>query len=173
MTRVLLFAVFSMLMAPQTQSPQLELEARLIKAEALWKVKKPAAYQFSLRVGCFCPGVEKAQVFRVSDGKSVPTEALTETQRRLFAYYDTVDKLFNVIRERLSRAPFKITAQFDPVFGYPTNFYYDYSATIADDELTLTISGFKGAESLNALDGKRLFRFVEQAAGRSVRARHP
>ena len=142
--RVLLIALAVLTGGQTPPNYYTELEARLVKAEALWAAKKPAAYQFSLRVVCFCPEVVNPQAFRVTGGVSVPVTPLSDVpRRRLYDHYDSVEKLFKVIRQNLATAPFKISAQFDPALGYPISFDVDGKATIADDELSLAVSDFK------------------------------
>lgn len=61
----------------------------------------------------------------------------------LFKKYNTIPKLFNVIRDAIARKAYNLTVKYDPTLGYPTQINIDYDSQIADDEVFLTIENLQ------------------------------
>jgi hypothetical protein len=120
-----------------------EFESALTKAEALWAAKKPASYQFTVRLTCFCRLPPAPPTFLVKDGVSEPVEKLDADVRKTLSSSDTVEKLFAHLRRAISMKAVKVVADFDPSLGYPTHGETDISKTIADDEMVFDVTGFK------------------------------
>jgi hypothetical protein len=45
------------------------------------------------------------------------------------------------VEELETRNPYKLSVQYDPQYGYPTDLYVDYSAEVIDDEVGIATSG--------------------------------
>ena len=125
------------------QATPAEVEMALKKAEALWAAKKPATYEFTVALGCFCALPPSPPAFRVTNGVAMPVGTLADEHRRTLSNLDTVDKQFNRLREVLARKPYKIAVQFDTQWGYPVSADIDMVQHIADDEWTLRVTNFK------------------------------
>jgi hypothetical protein len=132
----------------EAQLPPLEVE--LVLAEAKWSASKPATYEFTLQIICFCgpapPGSEPI-VFRVNNGVGVLlTGARTALLRtRSLAdldKYSTVEKQFAFIRASLRERPYRAEIEYDPVLGYPRRMYIDPEQQIADEEYGFAIAAF-------------------------------
>jgi len=138
-----LFAIACVALVSASQQVASPIETRLAKAESLWAAKKPDAYQFTVRLTCFCRLPETPPSFLVKVGVSEPIGTLDPDVRKTFTYYDTVEKLLAHLRRAMSMKAVKVLADFDPALGYPTHGETDISATIADDEMVFDVTGFK------------------------------
>ncbi len=52
----------------------------------------------------------------------------------------SIDSLFDIIQNAIDSGADNIQVNYDPISGYPTSIFIDYSTLIADEELSLTIS---------------------------------
>jgi hypothetical protein len=124
-----------------------QLSGQLAAAEAKWMAKKPKVYEFHIEQICFCgpipPGWDPI-IFRVEDG--TPTLVSGERAfsfRKYLENYNTVEKQFDYIRTELAKHPYRMEVDYDPDFGYPRRIFTDPAQNTADDEMTITIEGFK------------------------------
>lgn len=53
----------------------------------------------------------------------------------------TIDSLFDEIKAAIDSNADNVQVEYDPISGYPTSIFIDYSTQIADEELRLNISG--------------------------------
>lgn len=58
----------------------------------------------------------------------------------------TIDARFDYIRKSLERNPEASTVAYDSIHGFPTNFYFDFSFMIADEEIGYTFTDFRSQE---------------------------
>jgi hypothetical protein len=132
--------------APALASRQAGPRERLAAAEALWAASKVEAYQFTIRVMCFCPPeITGPNIVLVSGGSGrlqTPRNAPVAT---FLEQYDTVEKLFAVARDALERQAFKLSLSFDAKHGFPTSIDINYRERMADDEVRIVVSDFKAA----------------------------
>jgi hypothetical protein len=120
------------------QEHALSPDAALADAEARWRARKPKAYEFSLEVRCFCSGLaETPRRFAVTDGERSPFS------QGVYDHYNTVEKLFAVIRDSFSRGRSKMVVEYHADLGYPMLADLDPSAEVEDDELFLRVTDFK------------------------------
>ena len=128
----------------QTSPPAVPADAAktLAAAEALWQSKKPASYEMTVNVMCFCRLAKTPPTFRVVDDKPRTAADLLETTET-YARYNTVPKLFYEIRKFLEQKPVKLDVKYDPVYGVPLSIDLDMRSDMADDELKVTITDFK------------------------------
>ncbi|MGA9383004.1 MAG: DUF6174 domain-containing protein [Phormidium sp.] len=114
------------------------------KNQELWVKQKLKNYRYILRVSCFCPPDMTQPV--IIDVRSGKTSSITpETNRNIvnkefFQKYDSIDKLFEIIRSALAENAYKVDAKYHPTLGYPTQISIDYNKLISDDEIFLTIN---------------------------------
>jgi len=130
--------------------PQTDLEKQLNQNEQKWASQKIRDYSYTLRIGCFCPpeitspvlvevrGGTTKSVSYVSDGRQATNE--------LFRKADTIEELFSVIRESIDQKVDKLTVEYDPSLGYPTEISIDPIETAIDEE-GLIRSRISGASS--------------------------
>jgi hypothetical protein len=64
-------------------------------------------------------------------GKSVNPE--------YFKNYNSIPKLFNLVRDAIAKKSHSLSVTYHPTLGYPTQISIDYSDQIADEERFLTI----------------------------------
>jgi hypothetical protein len=134
-------------LAMQT-APQASASAALDEAEAQWRRQQPPAYEFSIEVRCFCPGLLQRQVsFRVTRGKVQPLEELEPASQRLYEHYNTVDKLFAAIQRAIMFGGHKIAVEYDADLGFPSKADLDPRERVADDELSFKVTAFRKLEA--------------------------
>ncbi len=115
-----------------------------------WQNANFTHYRFQLSVGCFCAfrdkmpitvEVQNGQVASMTyaDGTSVDA---SEQANMGFDQYATIDALFQYTAQRMKDAA-EVTVTYDSTYGYPTTIYIDGSKQIADDELSLSVSGLE------------------------------
>ena len=116
-----------------------------------WQNAHISHYRYSLFVGCFCPFTEKMPLnievkdgdvlsMTYADGTPIPT---TDPEFEFFARYGTMDRLFSELETDLAGAADEVTVSYDPVYGFPQTANIDVIKEAADDELSLTVSGFE------------------------------
>jgi hypothetical protein len=119
------------------------LRDELASAEAKWQANKPASYEFTIEVRCFCALAATPPTFRVLNGVPSPLGRLEARERWTYGYYDTIDELFAVLQRTISRGAFKAVVQYDKDFGYPMSADLDPVQYTADDELFFRVTAFK------------------------------
>jgi hypothetical protein len=112
-----------------------------------WQSVGFADYTYRVDRACFCGFAGLAEievrnsvivaVTQVHDGSAVEPE--------FFQFYDTVEDLFDLIEDAIAREPQVLNVEYDAQLGYPTSIELDYAFNVADDELTVTVSGLMGA----------------------------
>ncbi len=115
-----------------------------------WQNANLTHYRFQLSIGCFCAfrdkmpltiEVQNGQVTSMSyaDGTSVTADEQTNMG---FNQYATIESLFQYTAQRMKDAA-EVKVTYDSTYGYPTTIYIDGSQQIADDELSLGVSGLE------------------------------
>ena len=122
-------------------------------AEAKWAANGPKAYEFTIRMFCFCPVIALSRepiVFRVEDGK--PSFVSGENVvAKVFGSptgmdkWATVERQFAFIRAELAKRHYRMEVDYDPNLGFPTRIFTDPAQNTPDDEMTLVIDEFKVA----------------------------
>ena len=111
--------------------------------EAAWKKANIQAYEFTLRVACFCPAETVGpHKIRVQADTIVSVNGLPYL-RGVSRKLPTLSELFSFIRESDARKPYKKTITYHPTFGFPEYLFYDFSEQIADEEIAYTVTEFK------------------------------
>lgn len=119
--------------------PRGELEANRNR----WQSVGFTDYTYRVDRACFCGFFGLAEievrngvivaVTQVEDGTSVDPE--------FFQFYDTVEDLFDLIEDAIAREAEVLNVEYNDQLGYPTTIELDYAFNVADDELTVTVSG--------------------------------
>ena len=119
--------------------------AALAAAEAKWKANKPAAYEFTIEVICFCPPPlgQNPQVFRVTNGVPARVGASDPQVARAYDNFDTIEELFAVIKRFTSGYGIRINVKYDAELGFPVAADLDQAENMADDELRFNVTNFK------------------------------
>jgi len=108
-------------------------------------------YQFSLNIGCFCAfrdqmplkvEVVNGEVASITgpDGNLIPA---TDPGYETFSRYATIDRLFSELEADLGGKAEDVTVTYDSTYGFPSEVYIDFIRNAADDELSLSASGFE------------------------------
>ena len=99
-------------------------------------------YSFELRRSCFCGpdftrririDVESGSVIGavyVDDGQPVTTP---------LGELSTIEDLFDEIQNAIDREAFTLLAEYEPVFGHPTEVSIDFDIQIADEEMAFDV----------------------------------
>src|SRR5512140_140803 len=101
----------------------------LARARQRWELARPAAYDFTLRISCFCGGeITRAVVIAVRDD-SVESRSYADTGEAVSAQWNasfpTIDGLFDLVAAANARHPASLVAAYDTSLGYPTSIYID------------------------------------------------
>ena len=124
-----------------------DLRIGLAKAQASWQARKPAAYEFTIEVRCFCSGIAKVPPsFRVLGGEPSPVGELDAPSQRFYQSYNTIEKVFAAIERSLSHGQYQSSVQYDDKLGFPVVADLDPVRTVADDELYLRVTNFRALE---------------------------
>jgi hypothetical protein len=170
--------------------PNQDPAAALAKAETLWRERRPATYEFTLAVQCFCPGLLKEPPsFRVTGGEAKALEPLRPLSERVYGTYNNVEKLFAAIRHAMSFGQYRIAVTYNDKLGYPVAASLDPRREVADEELSFRVWDFRsvgdelappqlmGATSaqLSGDDLNQIVALAQAAGGRpwSILARSP
>lgn len=119
--------------------------AALDAAVSRWLVSRPAAYEFSLNLRCFCPLPREPVPYHVQGDRALP---LADVSRGSFAlsHYGTVEELFEVIAATMDRRPDEFSVSFDDTFGHPVAFEADPARHVFDEELGFEATDLEAAE---------------------------
>lgn len=113
----------------------------------LWNQQNISNYRYTLTRSCFCTAEARGPVIvEVRNGVTTSVTSVATGQpvsADLFKEYDTVPKLFNVIKDAIARKASSLTVEYNSTLGYPTKINIDYNAQIADEELYLTVENFE------------------------------
>jgi Family of unknown function (DUF6174) len=120
----------------------------LTNAKSKWATKAVTSYEYVFQRSAFSTSDATRKVrIRVENGVTTSITAadsnITPILRVLFENYNTIDKLFIRVDEKIKTVPDKLDIIFDSSYGYLTSLVYDRSTLIADEEETYTISEFK------------------------------
>ena len=116
----------------------------LSNALEIWEDKNLNNYIYTLNVNCFCPlrgpneiEIKNDNIIKVN-GKSVSSQELQELWD-----VKSINQIFEIIEDKLSRNPYQYTLKFDADYGYPIDVYFDMDEMIADEEIEYLITNFK------------------------------
>ena len=137
------------LLLPGCSSPLGAERDALENGIRLWEESALEAYEFRYQLVCFCggPGVRPVDI-EVRDGSVIGVGFPDGGPPDPFPLdeYPTVDELFQTVRQSLDREPFSVRVDYDPEFGYPSDFFADFVENAVDEELGFTASGLTPAD---------------------------
>lgn len=127
MTRLALLtaAVMALASSAPARAQARPTEADVDRAEAAWQAVGLHDYTITLVIHVFAPGSGRPMTFRVLDGEPrrvgpAGDEALPEV-----VSYNSVERLFAVIRNALAADADELAVDFHPTFGYPVSIELD------------------------------------------------
>jgi len=123
----------------------------LSRNQSKWEKADIAHYRFDLTVGCFCPfGSQNPFTVEVQDGEiisiiDVNGEVVlsSDPMNEFILKYATIDRLFSELNSDSVQKADKLTATYDPVYGFPSEITIDFIERAVDDELYLSASAFE------------------------------
>lgn len=121
--------------------------AELASQRDKWQQANISSYQFSSQISCFC-GTEYTSEKSIIVVDGVITEAFYSESGEpvtgeMFDYLRTVEGWFDYLEDALQDKPAEFRVDYDPTYGFPTQFYIDGSRGIADDEIGVTLGDFQ------------------------------
>ena len=117
----------------------------LARAKAIWNASAIPNYEYVVANQCFCGfggvpvrivvenGVVTSMTILAS-GQPVPPTAAS-------AYHD-INGLFLVIDDAIRRNAAVISAEYSPVYGFPSSVFIDYVRSAADEEFGFEVQSF-------------------------------
>lgn len=130
--------VLGVAVAGQAQAPT--ATGDVDRAEAMWREVAPREYVITLTVDAFYPGAGRPLTFRVT-GDDVQTigQSLEPGLLALYGRYNTVERLFRVIRDATSNQPVRRDLEFHPALGYPISINIDPRHDTRHDEIFVQV----------------------------------
>ena len=110
---------------------------------ALWKKKSISNYEMTIKISCYClqgrvgPHHIVVENDKIKTVNNLPYDS-TKTGPIL-----TINELFDFIIISLAKNPYQHSLDFNSIFHYPKNIYFDFSQQIADEEVGYEITYFK------------------------------
>ena len=133
---------------PVPGSPETYLDL-LVRQQQRWQAAQIQRYRYRLQIDCFCPFSGVPVLVEVSPERP-PTVRHGETGAALmdsyFVPYSSIDRLFTSLQQELA-APGAgervVTGQFDPTYGFPTEFEILYTAPASDETIRYRLWDFQ------------------------------
>ena len=114
------------------------------RERAAWQANAPDQYAYVYVYGCFCPE-EVRGPFEVVVQDGVVVSAVREGGPVTdFSPIVTVDELFDLIEEAYAEGADQVEVIYHEPFGYPLEISIDYDTGVADDELFIAVTSFRG-----------------------------
>ena len=110
---------------------------------ALWKKKSISNYEMTMKISCYClqgrvgPHLIVVENDKIKTVNSLPYDS-TKTGPIL-----TINELFDFIIISLAKNPYQHSLDYNTIFHYPKNIYFDFNKQIADEEIGYEITSFK------------------------------
>ncbi|MEO7456430.1 MAG: DUF6174 domain-containing protein [Gemmatimonadaceae bacterium] len=120
-------------------------QADLTAARLRWNSTRPAKYEYTLTISCFCAFSRPVTV--TVDGTTVVSRTYaddgTPFTSSFAASFPTIDGLFDIVADAISRKAATLESSYDPVTGIPLTVTIDYVVNAADDEVSYRATNFK------------------------------
>jgi len=110
---------------------------------ALWKKKGISNYEMTMKISCYCiqgrvgPHQIVVENDKIKTVNNLPYDS-TKTGPIL-----TINELFDFIIISVAKNPYQHSLDYNAIFNYPKNIYFDFSQQIADEEIGYEITYFK------------------------------
>jgi hypothetical protein len=107
-------------------------------ARAKWAAARPAKYEYTLAISCFCGPDLRRPVVVLVDGNTVVSRTFADDGKPVShpwpELFVTVDGLFDVILDARNRNAASLVVTYDSANGLPRQVNIDYVAQMADEE---------------------------------------
>jgi hypothetical protein len=130
---------------PDTVAAKPDPSTEFERSLALWKSKRPAKYEMTVaattsaimatRVVVSVEG-ETAKSIQRADPRDIDR---TEPYKR----YDTVEKLFDLVKANQKLGPERFSVTYDPDLGYPKSIKADPISNAVDDEYSINVDSLE------------------------------
>jgi hypothetical protein len=121
-------------------------ESDFERARTRWASQRPAAYDYTVRLSCFCGTEVTRAVVIVVRGNLVESRTYVDDGTAVPAPFNTVfptiDGMFDTIQNAFDQHSARVDVSYDPALGYPVSIALDGSVNVADDERSYTLSNF-------------------------------
>lgn len=108
-----------------------------------WDRRNISSYEFTLRINCFCPQERTGpHLIKVINDEIVSVNNLPYDPDKTGELY-TIDQLFNFVEISIDSNPYLKTIEFNPIYGYPQNVFFDFQKYMADEEIGYQVSNFR------------------------------
>lgn len=113
-------------------------------ARERWFDNAPPSYQYTVRRLCECINSIHLRVSVVNGAVSSmqPVGGGPEVSAETRALYGPMPALFAIVSETMDGDLYWMRAEYDPELGFPVNVFFDYYASMADDEWGFVVSDF-------------------------------
>lgn len=115
----------------------------LSRSRRLWENVGYSDYTYVVSNDCFCVmgGIPVEVTVRNRQVVSVVLAATgAPVATDIARLYHTVDGLFDVIDDAIRQHAHRVSAEYDPVYGFPTTVFIDYQANAVDEEFGFRVS---------------------------------
>lgn len=115
--------------------------------QRLWNQQNISNYRYTLSRSCFCiPEARGPVIIEVRNGRTTSVTSVATGQPvnpEFFQKYDTVPRLFALIRDAINKKADNLDVKYNSTLGYPTQINIDYKSQVADEEEYLTIENLQ------------------------------
>jgi hypothetical protein len=121
-------------------------ESDFERARSKWTSLRPAAYDYTVKLSCYCGGEVTRAIVIVVRGDVVESRTYADDGAVVPAQFNstflTIDGMFEKIEDGFDSNFARVDVRYDPAFGYPVSIAFDGSVQIADDESSYTLTNF-------------------------------
>jgi len=121
-------------------------ESDFERARSKWISLRPASYDYTLTLSCYCGGEVTRAVVIVVRGDVVESRTYADNGAVVPAQFNstfpTIDGMFEEIEDGFDHDFARVDVSYDPALGYPVSIAFDGSVQIADDESWYTLTNF-------------------------------
>ena len=112
-------------------------------AETRWRMAGIRSYEYGASVACFCGFDRTPFAIRVVEGIPSPLTGNDRWRNRAGETYNTIEKLFGMVRGAFERGYEVVDVTYDDSTGRPIRISIDMSKHGEDDDVVITVSGFR------------------------------
>jgi hypothetical protein len=124
------------------QIPPTPLEELNVQREK-WEAQGIENYSIKQQMSCFC-AYEVTEKFQVTiNNNSIVSVDGASPDTQWHAHLMTVDDTFDRVLQIMKQDPVRLIIEYDSTYGFISDFYYDLSEMIADEELGYTFTNFQ------------------------------
>jgi hypothetical protein len=116
------------------------------RSRALWTSARPATYDYTITVSCFCGREITRAVVVVVQGATVVSRTYvddgTPVPAASISLFSTIEGVFDIIGNAVDHNYAHVGVTYDTALAYPTTIALDESTAIVDDERVYTLTNF-------------------------------